>query len=189
MRKKVKVILGSVRTGRAGKVVADWFMREAEKYDGNLDIEFIDLADVDLPFMDEPIPPGMSGGNYVNDHTKEWSRVINEADGFVFVTPEYNHGYSPALKNAIDYLKDEWNEKPVAFVGYGLGGATHSINQLKQVVEFLGMRVLDERIGISEVWAALDESGGVKAEKLTGDVGTLLTVLEDALTEASVAGS
>ena len=188
MRKKINVILGSVRTGRAGKAIADWFMKEAAGYGGNLDLEFIDLAEVNLPFMDEPVPPAMGNGEYVHEHTKEWSRRIQAADGFVFITPEYNHGYSPALKNALDYLLNEWKGKPAAFVGYGAGGAKLSIDQILQVVEFLGMKPVEERVGVSEIWAAIDENGGVIADKVSGNVGNLLAALENAFAETAAAG-
>jgi NAD(P)H-dependent FMN reductase len=187
MSKKVTVILGSVRTERAGKAVADWFLGEASKYQGNLDIEFIDLAELNLPFMDEPIPPGMSGGNYVHDHTKAWSRIVGGSDGFVFITPEYNHGYPPVLKNAIDYLFEEWKGKPVAFVGYGGSGAVLSIGQLLPVVEFLGMKPLDEKVGVSEIWAAFDEDGSLKSENISSDAGELLKALENAIGKETAA--
>ena len=98
MIQKIKVIIGSVRTRRLGKTVADWIMRQAENYDEGLEFELVDLKEVNLPFMDEPVPPKMSD-NYAHDHTRKWSKMIKEADALILVTPEYNHGYPPVLKN------------------------------------------------------------------------------------------
>ena len=113
---KIKVIIGSVRTHRRGKPIADWIMRQAENYDGRLEFELVDLKGVNLPFLDEPVPPKTSD-NYVHEHTRNWSAMMKEADGLILVTPEYNHGYSPALKNAIDFLYNEWQGMPVGVVG------------------------------------------------------------------------
>ncbi|WP_028974048.1 NADPH-dependent FMN reductase [Spirochaeta cellobiosiphila] len=177
MAKNVKVILGSVRTNRAGKAVADYVMSQLGSYSGELEFDFIDLKDVNLPFMDEPVPPMMADG-YTEDHTKAWSKTIAEADGFILVTPEYNHGYSPVLKNALDYLMKEWSEKPVGFVGYGGNGAELAIDQLKPVVEFLGMKPVSSQIGVNTIWEAIDEKGQLKADYVKGDVNKLAAEIE-----------
>jgi NAD(P)H-dependent FMN reductase len=178
MSKIIKVIIGSVRPQRAGKAVGDWVMKQAETYDGDIEFELIDLKEVDLPFMDEPVSP-KAGDGYVNDHTKEWSKRISDGDGFVLVTPEYNHGYAPALKNAFDYLYKEWKDKPAGFVGYGGSGARDSIRQFKEVLTMLGMKFVDEQIGIGKVWAAFDENGDIKEENLRGDIQALFKQLDE----------
>lgn len=126
-----------------------------------------------LPFLDEPLSPRVSD-NYVHEHTREWSKVINGADGFIFITPEYNHGYSPVLKNAIDYLYKEWRGKPVALVGYGGGGARDSIRQLREILLALEMKPLEQQVGISQIWEAFDERGAVKSDHVNGNLDQLI---------------
>lgn len=173
----VKVIVGSVRTGRVGKQVADWVMKKARAYDGRLEFELVDLKKVNLPFLDEPVPARMSD-RYVHEHTKRWSRMMKEADALVLVTPEYNHGYPAALKNAIDFLYSEWEGMPVALVGYGAKGATQAIRQLREVLNAVGMKVLEDPLGIDLVWEALDKDGNVKPENIRGDLHALFRKLE-----------
>ncbi|HTE62267.1 MAG TPA: NAD(P)H-dependent oxidoreductase, partial [Solirubrobacteraceae bacterium] len=118
---KIAVILGSTRPGRNGKAVADWVVEKAASRT-TAQYDLIDLADHPLPHVDEAAPPSI--GQYAGEHTKAWAATIGAFDGFVFVTPEYNHSTSGVLKNAIDYLYGEWNNKAAAFVSYGsLGGA------------------------------------------------------------------
>ena len=118
---RIAIILGSTRPGRKGKPVARWVHDQARQRN-DAEYELVDIAEFDLPLLDEPIPP--SQNKYSKDHTKRWAAKIATFDGFVFVTPEYNHGTSAALKNAIDYLYKEWNDKAAAFVSYGSAGDT-----------------------------------------------------------------
>lgn len=154
---KIKVIAGSVRPGRFNIQPAAWITKIAKKRKG-LKVELLDLAVIKLPFLDEPIPPMMN--KYSKKHTKKWSKTISEADGFVFVTPEYNHGVSPALKNAIDYLYHEWNSKPVSFISYGsMAGGTRSVEHLRGIVAELKMYDLREQIMLPNYFGNLDKSG------------------------------
>jgi len=182
MPKNVKVIMGSVRPNRAGEAVTRWVLDEAARRSGGVDYEVVDLRDLNLPFMDEAMPPA-SGAPYAHEHTKAWSRVIDAADGFIFVTPEYNQGYSPALKNAVDYLYSEWKDKPAALVGYGADGAAKAIRQLRQVLAFVGLKLQDGQVGIEKIWEAVDENGRVKGEYVRGDLPELLDQFEAALAE------
>ena len=126
-RPVLQVIIGSVRPGRIGEPFARWFVPIAEKH-GAFEVELIDLAEVGLPFMDEPHHPRLR--KYQHEHTKRWSATISRADAFVFVTPEYNYGYSAALKNAIDYLHHEWADKAVGFLSYGgVAAGTRAVQQ------------------------------------------------------------
>lgn len=125
----IAVILGSTRPGRNGKAVADWVIAQAADRDANYDL--IDLADHPLPLLDEPVPP--SAGQYSAEHTKRWAAAIAPYDGYVFITPEYNHSTSGALKNALDYLYAEWNDKAAAFVGYGSLGGGRAIEHLRAI--------------------------------------------------------
>lgn len=128
---KIAVVLGSTRPGRNGKAVADWVVERAQGRTGAT-YELVDLADFPLPHLDEPLPPSM--GQYQHDHTKQWAAKIEEYDGFVFVTPEYNHSMPGVLKNAIDYLQAEWHNKAAALVGYGGAGGARAVEHLRAVL-------------------------------------------------------
>lgn len=128
---KLAIILGSTRPGRNGEAVAKWVHEIARKRT-DAQVELIDLKDQNLPLLDEPVPPSM--GQYSKPHTKAWAAKIDAFDGFVFVTPEYNHGTSAALKNAIDFLFKEWNNKAAGFVGYGSAGGVRAVEHLRLVM-------------------------------------------------------
>lgn len=178
--KLIKVIIGSVRDGRAGLKVTSWVLDRANEYNGELKFEVIDLKDINLPFMNEPKSP-KSGKNYVYDYTKKWSHIIDQADGFIFVTPEYNHGYSGVLKNALDFLYHEWKGKPAGLVGYGGSGASNSIRQLKEVFEVVGIKPLETQVGVHRIWEAFKEDGSIKEENIVGDINGLFTELDSVL--------
>ncbi|HEX9812313.1 MAG TPA: NADPH-dependent FMN reductase [Burkholderiales bacterium] len=127
----VGIIIGSTRPGRKAEAVAKWVYGIAA---GRKDAEYtlIDIQDFKLPLLDEPMPP--SRGQYSQPHTKVWAAKIAAQDAFVFVTPEYNHGTSGALKNAIDFLYAEWNNKAAGFVGYGSAGGVRAIENLRLVM-------------------------------------------------------
>ena len=178
--KIIKVILGSIRDQRAGKKIAEWVMNRAQEYKGKLKFELVDLKVIDLPFMNEPVPAA-AGEEYLYEHTKNWSRIIAQADGFIFVTPEYNHGYPGVLKNALDYLYKEWNNKPAGVVGYGSRGALNSIRQLKEVFEVLQIKPISTQIGINKIWEAFKEDGSLYEDNITGDIQRMLAELESEL--------
>ena len=115
-RPLLQVIIGSTRSGRVGEPIANWFYDLAKDRKG-LDVELVDLAEIDLPLYDEPVQPFRK--QYQHDHTKRWAEIIERADAFVFVIPEYNHGLNAATKNAVDYLYHEWRYKPFGVVSYG----------------------------------------------------------------------
>ena len=128
---RIGIILGSTRPGRNGEAVAKWTYEIASKRT-DAEYELVDIAEYGLPLLDEPVPPSM--GQYSKEHTKRWAAKIASFDGFVFVTPEYNHGTSAALKNAIDFLFAEWNNKAAGFVGYGSAGGTRAVESLRLVM-------------------------------------------------------
>jgi len=128
---KIGVIVGSTRPGRKALDVANWVLDIAGMR-GDAIFELVDIAAYDLPLLDEPVPPAMN--QYSKPHTKAWAAKIAEFDGFVFVTPEYNHGTSGALKNAIDFLFKEWNNKAAGFVSYGSAGGTRAVENLRLVM-------------------------------------------------------
>ena len=127
---KIAIIIGSTRPGRVGESVAKW-VYELAKNRKEAAFELVDIKDFNLPLLDEPVPPSM--GQYSKEHTKTWAAKIDSFDGFVFVTPEYNHGICGALKNAIDFIYREWNNKAAGFVGYGNAGGARSVEHLRNV--------------------------------------------------------
>ncbi|HEX5748505.1 MAG TPA: NAD(P)H-dependent oxidoreductase [Archangium sp.] len=128
---KVAIIVGSTRPGRKAEAVARWVL-ELAKTRTDADFELVDIQDFQLPLLDEPVPPAM--GQYTKPHTQAWAAKIDAFDAYVFVTPEYNHGTSGALKNAIDFLYREWNNKAAGFVSYGSAGGTRAVEQLRLVM-------------------------------------------------------
>ena len=144
---RIQVIMGSTRPARFGEKPARW-VTEHLTARGDLDVELIDLRDYALPFFELERPPGYTLREYPDEATARWGRKVDEADGYVFVTSEYNHGYPAALKNALDHLFPEWHRKPVAFVGYGNVGGARAIEQLRQVVVELEMAPLRHAVHI-----------------------------------------
>jgi NAD(P)H-dependent FMN reductase len=128
---RVAIVTGSTRPGRNNEAVARWVYDIAETR-RDAEFELVDIADYHLPLLDEAVPPSM--GQYRHAHTKAWAEKIGSFDAYVFVTPEYNHGTSGALKNAIDYLYREWNNKAAGFVSYGSAGGARAVEQLRLVM-------------------------------------------------------
>ncbi|HJU95260.1 MAG TPA: NAD(P)H-dependent oxidoreductase [Nitrososphaera sp.] len=145
---RVAIILGSTRPGRNGEAVAQWVHNIANRQRNNdAEFEYIDIKDFNLPLFDEPIPP--SQGQYSKDHTKAWSAKIDSFDAYIFVTPEYNHGIPGALKNAIDYLYREWNNKAAGFVSYGSAGGVRSVEHLRLVMAELQIADVRAQVTLS----------------------------------------
>lgn len=157
---QIKILTGSVRPTRFNLQPAMWIYNQA-KLRGDMEVELIDLHELNLPFLDEPESP--KSQHYTKDYTKAWSEKIGLADGFIFVTPEYNHSVSPVLKNAIDYLFHEWNYKPVSFVSYGsLAGGSRAVEHLRGVCAELRMYDLREQIMLPNYWELQDEAGNYR---------------------------
>ncbi|MGV9858267.1 NADPH-dependent FMN reductase [Gordonia sp. NPDC003425] len=157
MTVKLMIILGSVREGRIGLPISEWVNNAAEA-DDRFDVDFVDLAELALPFMDEPNHPRLK--SYVHDHTKAWSARVDSADGFLFVFPEYNYSYSPAIKNALDYLHNEWIRKPVGFVNWGgISGGTRAQVALRVVVTALGLVLTRGNVEINFPQKQLTDDG------------------------------
>ncbi|GAA0403104.1 FMN reductase [Acrocarpospora corrugata] len=143
---KIAIIVGSVRPGRYSRAVADWALTQAA---GRADAEFeiVDLIDHPLPHLDEPA--AASTGRYDNAHTKAWSQLIAGFDGFVFVTPEYNHSTTGVLKNAIDYLYAEWNNKAAGFVSFGVAGGVRAVEHLRLVAAEVQLATTKAQVALS----------------------------------------
>ena len=142
----LKIIIASTRPGRKGPFIGSWIFELATQQK-MFDVGILDLAIINLPFLDEPNHPRLQ--QYQQEHTKNWSNLINSSDAFIIVTPEYNYGYPAPLKNALDFLYHEWSYKPVAFVSYGgIAGGTRSVQMLKQVITALKMMPMQEAVHI-----------------------------------------
>lgn len=155
------VIIASTRAGRSGHHVGAWFDDVARRH-GGFDVELVDLAEVDLPLFDEPRHPKRR--QYEHAHTKAWSAIVDRADAFVFVTPEYDHTPPAALTNALQHLVQEWSYKPCGFVSYGgVSGGTRGVQVTKQIAVALKMMPIPEAVHIPFFKQHLDREAGTFA--------------------------
>jgi len=153
------VIVGSTRPGRVGRPVADWFLNVAREH-GGFDVHEADLLEIGLPLLDEPKHPRFK--DYTHEHTKRWSAIVEAADVIVWVTPEYNHSYPASLKNAIDYLHQEWSHKPLGFVSYGgIAAGTRAMQALKPVASALALMPAVNAVNIAFVHQKLQDGAFV----------------------------
>jgi len=143
---RIAIIIGSTRPGRKGEAVAKWVYDIAQKRT-DAEFELVDIKDFNLPLLDEPMSPTMA--KYTHQHTKEWSAKIEAFDAYVFVTPEYNHGTSGALKNAIDFLYHEWVNKAAGFVAYGGASGVRAVENLRLVMGELQVADVRNQVGLS----------------------------------------
>ena len=143
---RIAIIIGSTRPGRNGEAVAKWVYEIAQKR-SDAEFEFVDIKDFNLPLLDEPVPPMM--GQYSKPHTKTWAAKIDNFDGYVFVTPEYNHGIPGALKNAIDFLFAEWNNKAAGFVSYGGVSGVRAVEHLRLVLAEVQLATIRNQVLLS----------------------------------------
>lgn len=142
----IKVITASTRPARKGPAISHWILNTLNSFE-NIKVEHLDLKEINLPFVDEPHHPRLR--KYTQEHTKKWSETIDSADAFIFVIPEYNFGFPATIKNAIDFLFEEWAYKPVGIVAYGgLSAGTRATQMLKQVITALKMMPLAESVNI-----------------------------------------
>lgn len=159
MSKKIKLIVGSTRQGRVGKPLSDWLVSVAK--DSGHDLEVLDLQEINLPFFDAMVPPA-----YMPTETPEgkaWAKMIDEAEGFVFVTPEYNRSIPAGLKNAIDFLAAEWKEKPAAMVSYGyIDGGKSAAKHLQDIFDWLKIKNVGQELSVLFTQETFDESGQFK---------------------------
>jgi NAD(P)H-dependent FMN reductase len=158
---RLLIVVASTRPGRVGLPVSRWVREQAERH-GGFAVEVADLAEINLPLMDEPNHPRLR--QYTHQHTKDWSAIVDAADAFVFVMPEYNHGFTAPLKNAIDYLVQEWGYKPVGLVSYGgISGGLRAVQLLKPVLSGLRMVPLTEAVPIPMVQSHITDDGAFHA--------------------------
>lgn len=149
---KLYIVVGSVREGRTSIKVANWILNQIQSYDfATVQTEIVDLKEWDLPIFAGANPP--LTGIYDQPKQQAWADHIAKGDAFIFISPEYNHGYSPALKNALDYLGKEWQGKPAAYVSYGASNGSRSIDQIRQVGTQLGLIDSNAVIEIRDIFA------------------------------------
>jgi NAD(P)H-dependent FMN reductase len=170
---KLGVVIASVRDGRVGLPVAQWFMAIARTH-AAFEVDVIDLQATNLPMLSEPHHPRLQ--RYQQESTKRWSATVTGFDAFVIVTPEYNHGAPPALVNALDHLYVEWNYKPAGFVSYGgVSGGTRSVQTTKLLLAALKMVPIVEAVNIPFVGPLIDkESGAFKGGEPHAKAATLM---------------
>lgn len=153
----LEIITVSTRDARKGPAVSSWFERQAREH-GRFAIEPIDLRAIDLPMFDEPEHPRFR--KYHHEHTKAWSAIVDRADAYVFVMPEYNYSMPPSLVNALDYVSQEWAYKPAAFVSYGgVSGGLRAVQMAKQTITALRMMPILEAVSFPFFTRSFDAEG------------------------------
>lgn len=167
---RIAIIVGSTRPNRVARQVADWVNENAQQH-GGAEFELVDLVDYDLPLLDEPLPPAM--GQYANEHTKKWSEKIASFDGYIFVTPEYNHSVPGALKNAVDYLYAEWNNKSIGFISYGSAGGTRAVEAWRLIAAELQLADVRAQVFLTFGNDFADMSTFQPSEGSTGALGAV----------------
>lgn len=175
---KIGIILGSIRQERSGASVAKWVADQAVSREG-VDYELIDLKAFDVPLLTSATVPGAANKQYDDERVRNWSTAIDGCDGFVFVTPEYNHGVPGALKNAFDSLGNEWADKAVAFVSYGAEGGVRAVEHWRQIVANFHMYGVRQQISMS-LFSEFGPEGVQPAERRTDEIATLFDQLEAA---------
>jgi NAD(P)H-dependent FMN reductase len=168
----LRIVIGSTRPGRVGLPVGSWIAERAREH-GGFDVEVTDLAELDLPMFNEPAHPRLK--QYVHQHTKDWSALVDGSDAFVFVIPEYNYGMTAPVKNAVDYLSQEWQNKPAGIVSYGgVSAGTRAAQMLKQVITGLKVMPVPEAVSIPMVREFLDEDGRLKPNEIMESAATAM---------------
>lgn len=170
---KIAVVLGSTRPGRAGAAVADWVMSQLAGRD-DATFEVLDLETFDLPLLDEPTVPGAANRDYATPQTREWSAAVDRFDGFLWVSPEYNHGVPAALKNAFDVLYPEWGNKAAGLIGYGYDGGVRATEQWRVILINAHLYAVRAQLSLSLV---TDWADGVftPSERRAGELANLAT--------------
>jgi NAD(P)H-dependent FMN reductase len=170
---RLQIVIASTRPQRVGPAIAGWFLAQAERHE-KFEVELVDLAQVNLPMFDEPRHPRLR--QYEHEHTKAWSQIVDRADAYVFVTPEYDHGPPPSLVNALDYLVHEWAYKAVGFVSYGgVSAGVRSVAMTKEIVTALKMMPMFESVALPFFAQHLDKEKNVFAPpKVQDDAATVM---------------
>ena len=178
---KIKIILGSTREGRTSEKVAPWILEQVKKFPV-FDAEVLDLRDYPMPFYEDATTPSqIKDSAYKNEVVRKWAAKINEADAYLVIAPEYDHGIPAVLKNSFDNLFFEWQRKPIGFVAYGSAGGARSVEHLRQIAVELQMASVRVAVHIPAPWESFDEKGQFKAgalDKYEGPAKGMLEQLE-----------
>src|SRR3989338_33689 len=169
---RLKIILGSTRPGRFSEHAGAWALEQTKKNSG-IEAEILDLRDYEMPFYNETVSPSYKQAPYKSEAVEKWSKKIGEADGFIIISPEYNHGTAAVLKNALDYVFKEWNNKPVGFVAYGSVGGARAVEQLRLITVELQMIPIRNAVHINAPWLLRDEAGNLKPGALDSYQGAI----------------
>ncbi|BCB78043.1 NAD(P)H-dependent oxidoreductase [Phytohabitans flavus] len=172
----IGIIVGSTRPGGVGTDVGRW-VHEIASLRGDATFELLDLREFDLPLLDEPVPAAAASGAYSKPHTRRWAEKVASFDGYVFVTPEYNHSVPAALKNAIDYLYPEWHHKAAGFVGYGVDGGVRAMEHLRQVMGQIRIAAVSAYVPLSLYTDFVEFAKFSPAPQRAEAVGTMLADL------------
>ena len=165
---RLMILIASARPGRVGLPLAEWFRGRVETH-GAFEVDWADMAEIALPLMDEPNHPRLQ--RYEHEHTKAWSARVAAADAFAFVLPEYNHGYNAVVKNALDYLHNEWKHKPVGIVSYGgISAGLRGVVTLKPTLSCLQLVAATNAVSISNVAQFIDDDGVFQANDTLQEV-------------------
>ena len=175
----IGVFLGSVRNGRIGEQVGSWVMDAAAEHDA--DYRLLDLADFDVPHLVAEVVPGAANKQYDDPVVTRWSEAVDACDGFVFVTPEYNHSIPGTMKNAFDSLFGEWAGKPVAFVGYGADGGVRAVEHWRQIVANLSMTDIRNQVALNIFGEDVDDGELSPREHKQAALTRALSDLEEKL--------
>lgn len=175
---KIGIIVGSVRQGRAASAVGQWVKEVAEQHD-DATFELVELADFDLPLLTSPTVPGMANRAYDDERVTRWGQTIDSYDGFIFVTPEYNHSIPGAFKNAFDSLAPEWMGKTVGFVSYGADNGVRAVEHWRTIVANFSMHAVRQQVSLG-LFTEFGENGLQLEERRAGELTTLVEQLTDA---------
>ncbi len=176
---RLMVIIGSVREGRRAEKVANWAVGQI-KQDPEIEVDLADLKEVDLPFFNEAVTPDAANGQFINPKGTAWAKRVGEADAFIFLVAEYNHGPTAVLKNAIDWEYGGWNNKPVGFISYGgMVGGARAVEQLKQIVLHVKLFPVGSVVTIPAVGGAFDENNQPKHPSLNENLNKMVAELKD----------
>lgn len=176
---KIGIILGSIREGRSGEAIANWVKEIADKRESGVEYELLDLKSFNVPLLESAIVPGMANGQYDNANVQAWADAITSCDGFIFVTPEYNHSVPGPFKNAFDSIA-EWQGKTVAFIGYGFSGGVRAVEAWRLAVANFSMHQIRAQVEVNLI-TDMTDGEFTPADFKSGLVDSILAEVEAAV--------
>lgn len=176
---KIGIILGSIREGRSGEAIANWVKEIADKRESGVEYELLDLKSFNVPLLESAIVPGMANGQYDNANVQAWADAIKSCDGFIFVTPEYNHSVPGPFKNAFDSIA-EWQGKTVAFIGYGFSGGVRAVEAWRLAVANFSMHQIRAQVEVNLI-TDMTDGEFTPADFKAGLVDSILAAVEAAV--------